>query len=367
VGLFSNKKTNQGPTQEAVLNVLRTVQDPDLHRDLVSLGMIKDLKIDGGNVSFTLELTTPACPMKEKMKNDCLQALSQVEGVNDVQIRMTANTAAQRNINQQQRPIPGINNVIAVSSGKGGVGKSTVAVNLALALQLGGARVGLMDADAYGPNVPQMMGVEKQPESDGNMIFPPEAYGMKVISVGLVAPGDTPIVWRGPMLHSLVQQFLFQVAWGELDYLVVDMPPGTGDAQLSLTQHTPLAGAVMVTTPQSVSQSDVRRAIQMIRKVETPVLGLVEHMAYFICPDNNKRYDIFGSGAGEKLAREYDIPMLGQIPIDPRIVDGGDTGNPIVIADPEHPVSIEFRKVAGAVAQQVSIANKLHQPLPILQ
>ncbi len=367
MGLFSGKKSNQGLTQEAVLNILRTVQDPDLHRDLVSLGMIKDLKIEEGIISFTLELTTPACPMKEKMKNDCLQALSQLEGVADVKINMTANTNAQRNMLQQQQPIPGIQHVIAVSSGKGGVGKSTVAANLALALKLTGAKVGLMDADAYGPNIPQMMGVDKQPSSDGNFIYPPEVDGMKVISVGLVAPGDTPIVWRGPMLHSLIQQFLFQVSWGELDYLVVDMPPGTGDAQLSLTQHTALAGAVMVTTPQAVSQADVRRAIQMFRKVQVPVLGIVENMAFFICPDNNKQYDIFGSGAGEKLANEYGIPLLSRIPIDPRIAQGGDIGKPIVMAEPESPAALEFRNLAGLVAQQISIASALSQPLPTLQ
>lgn len=365
MGLFSGKKNN-GLTKEAILNALRAVEDPDLHRDLVTLGMIKDIEIDGGKVSFKLELTTPACPMKEKMKNECQQAVSQVEGVTQVDIALTANTAHQAAGVPQPKQIPGVSHVIAVSSGKGGVGKSTVAVNLALALKARGAKVGLMDADAYGPNIPQMMGIDEQPTSDGNQIFPPEIGGMKVISVGLVAPGDTPIVWRGPMLHSLIQQFLFQVAWGELDYLVVDMPPGTGDAQLSLTQFAALAGAVMVTTPQSVSQADVRRAIQMFRKVQVPVLGVVENMAYFICPDNNKRYDIFGSGAGERLSAEYRIPLLGQIPIDPRIAQGGDAGKPIVMAEPDCAISQEFVKLAGSVAQQVSIAAKLAQPLPTL-
>lgn len=365
MGLFSSKKNN-GINEEAILAALRHVEDPDLHSDLVSLGMIKDVKIDGGKVAFTLELTTPACPMKEKMKNECIAAVSQIDGVASVDIQVTANTAHRGAGLPEQKEIPGVNQVIAVSSGKGGVGKSTVAANLALALKQLGSRVGLMDADAYGPNIPQMMGVDEPPTSDGNLLYPPEAQGMKIISVGLVAPGDTPIVWRGPMLHSMIQQFLFQVAWGDLDYLVVDMPPGTGDAQLSLAQHTKLAGAVVVTTPQAVSRADVRRAVQMFRKLQVPVLGVVENMAYFLCPDNNKRYDIFGVGAGEKIAAEYGIPLLGQIPIDPRIAQGGDAGTPIVLAEPDCAVSQEFRKLAGAVAQQVSIAAKFSQPLPTL-
>jgi ATP-binding protein involved in chromosome partitioning len=366
VGLFSKNKGNDAPTEEAILNALRTVQDPDLHQDLVSLGFIKNLSIDKGKVSFTLELTTPACPMKEKMKNDCEQALSQVPGVTDVTIEFSARPQQHAHQQPQAKAIPGVKHIIAVSSGKGGVGKSTVAVNLALALQKVGAKVGLMDADAYGPNIPQMVGVTEPPTADENRIFPPEANGMKVISVALVAPDDTPIIWRGPMLHSLIQQFLYQVQWGELDYLVVDMPPGTGDAQLSLTQHAPLSGAVMVTTPQKVSQSDVRRAIHMFRKVEVPVLGVVENMAYFHCPDNDKRYDIFGSGGGETLAREFDTTLLGQIPIDPRIAEGGDTGKPIVVDQPDTPTAKEFEKLAGAVAQQVSIHNAQKTPLPSL-
>lgn len=363
MGLFSSK-SGDGLTEKTILAALSQVQDPDLHRDLVSLGMIKDLKIGGGKVSFTLELTTPACPMKERMKNDCHTAVAQVPGVREVDIHMTSR--APQHAAPAQKAIPGVSHVFAVSSGKGGVGKSTVAANLALALQQNGAKVGLMDADAYGPNIPQMLGISERPGSDGNTIFPPEKNGMKVMSVGLIAPGDTPIVWRGPMLHSLIQQFLYQVDWGELDYLVVDMPPGTGDAQLSLSQQAPLAGALMVTTPQDVSLADVRRAIMMFRKVQVPVLGVVENMAYFLCPDNHKKYEIFGSGGGEKISREYDIPLLARLPIDPRIAAGGDSGHPIVLEDPDSPAAGEFRKLAGEVARQISIVHLKNQPLPVL-
>lgn len=366
MGMFSKDKKEEGNRQDAVLDALRTVEDPDLHKDLVSLGMIKELKVEGETASFTVELTTPACPMKGKIEQDCRDAVGKVEGISDIQINMTANTAAKGGTNEAA-PIPGVANVFAVSSGKGGVGKSTVAANLALALQKIGARVGLMDADAYGPNIPQMMGVTDAPTVKENRIIPPEVGGMKVVSVGLIAQGDTPVVWRGPMLHSLIQQFLHDVEWGELDYLVVDMPPGTGDAQLSLSKLTPLAGAVLVTTPQKVAQSDVKRAIQMFRKVETPVLGVVENMSYFIAPDTGQHYSIFGSGGGEQLAMEYEIPFLGRIPIDPRIAEGGDAGKPAMLEQQESTLVTEFEKIAGQVAQQISIANKLNQPLPVLQ
>ncbi len=366
MSLFSGSKSNEQVSQDDVLKALGTVEDPDLHRDLVSLGMIKDVKVDNGKVSFTVELTTPACPLKDKIKNDCEEAVSKIPGVSQIDIHMSSNVKARGGVPEKEE-VPGVKNIIAVSSGKGGVGKSTVAVNLGLSLLKLGAKVALMDADAYGPNVPQMVGVNTPPESDGKCIYPPTAHGMKVMSVGLVAPGDQPVVWRGPMLHSLVNQFLRQVDWGELDYLIVDMPPGTGDAQLSLTQLAPLAGAILVTTPQEVAQSDVRRAIMMFKKVNVPILGIVENMSYFICPDNDKHYEIFGSGGGQKLAGQYETALLGKIPIDPRIATGGDTGQPIVVAEPESAITQEFETVASAVAQQVSIANVSKQSLPILQ
>lgn len=352
-------------TQENILNLLRTVQDPDLHRDLVTLNMVKDIKIVGNDVSITVELTTPACPMKEKIKNDCEQALRQIESIGSIQINMTANVSRQ-NAAPEKTGLPGVKNVIAVSSGKGGVGKSTVSTNLAVCLSKSGAAVGLMDADAYGPNIPQMMGVPHPPSTIGERIIPPQAHGIKTISVAMMTDPNQPIIWRGPMLHSLISQFLHNVDWGELDYLIVDMPPGTGDAQLSLTQQCALSGAVMVTTPQQVANADVRRGIMMFHRVEVPILGLVENMAYFICPDNGKKYNIFGSGGGERLAMEMEVPFLGRIPIDPRIVVGGDTGNPIVLTSPDCEAAQSFNEIAQAVAQQVSIANANATALPVL-
>lgn len=365
MGLFSRKNQDDQLTPQIILDALRTVNDPDLQKDLVTLGMIRDIKIDGTKVSFTVVLTTPACPLKARIEMDCRNAVSQIPGVTEVDIEMTSNTSA-HNARPERIEIPGVKNIFAVSSGKGGVGKSTVAVNLALALKAQGAKVGLMDADAYGPNIPQMLGITEPPTSDGEHIYAPEVDGMKVMSVGLIAQGDIPMIWRGPMIHTLIQQFLRDVSWGELDYLVVDMPPGTGDAQLSLSQLVPLSGAVMVTTPQAVSQADVRRAIMMFRKVEVPILGVVENMSYFICPDNNKKYEIFGSGASAKLSKEYSIAVLGRIPIDPRITEGGDTGKPIVLTEPESDLSKEFMSIASNVAQQISITNKLNISLPVL-
>ncbi len=352
-------------TETDVLNVLRTVEDPDLHRDLVTLNMIKDVKIVGNDVSIKVELTTPACPMKEKIKNDCEQALQQIGGIGSIQVNLSANVSGQSG-KQEKQGVPGVKNIIAVSSGKGGVGKSTVSTNLAVCLSKEGAKVGLMDADAYGPNIPQMIGVNEPPTTVGERIVPPEAQGIKVISVAMMTDPDQPVIWRGPMIHSLIAQFLGNVDWGELDYLIVDMPPGTGDAQLSLTQHVALTGAVLVTTPQQVANSDVRRAIMMFRRVEVPILGLVENMAYFLCPDNNKKYNIFGSGGGERLALDFEIPFLGRVPIDPRIVVGGDTGNPIVLTSPDTDAAQCFLEVSQAVAQQVSIANAQATELPVL-
>ena len=352
-------------TQENILNLLRTVQDPDLHRDLVALNMVKEIKVVGNDVSITIELTTPACPLKEKIKNDCEQALRQIENIGSIQINMTANVSRQ-SAAQEKTGLPGVKNIIAVSSGKGGVGKSTVSTNLAVCLAKAGAAVGLMDADAYGPNIPQMIGVTQLPATVGERIIPPQAHGIKTISVAMMTDPNQPIIWRGPMLHSLISQFIHHVDWGELDYLIVDMPPGTGDAQLSLTQQCALSGVVMVTTPQQVANADVRRGIMMFHRVEAPILGLVENMAYFICPDNGKKYNIFGSGGGERLALEMEIPFLGRIPIDPRIVVGCDTGNPIVLTSPDCEAAQCFNDIAQAVARQTSIANANTTSLPVL-
>ncbi len=342
-------------TKESVLDALRQIQDPDLHKDIVTLGFIKDLQIDGGHVSFRIVLTTPACPVKEQMEEQARRFVSAVSGVAAVSVKMDAEVPQGRGLGEKVS-VPGVRNIIAVSSGKGGVGKSTVAVNMAVALSLDGARVGLMDADVYGPNVPLMLGANNaRPEVEGNKLIPLEAYGVRLMSMAVLQPGDKPMIVRGPILHGLVKQFLSDVLWGELDYLIVDMPPGTGDVQLSLAQLVPVQGAVLVTTPQEVAVMDVRRALRMFETVAVPVLGVVENMSYFIAPDTGTRYDIFGEGGGQKLAEQYGVPFLGAVPLGMEVRDGGDRGVPVVVGQPDSPQAVAFRRVAEEVARQVSI------------
>jgi len=341
-------------TQEQVLEVLRTVQDPDLHKDIVALGFVKDVKIDAGQVDFTIELTTPACPVRDEMKAEAEQKVAALPGVTAARAQMTANVRARGGFGRQA--IEGIRNILAVGAGKGGVGKSTTSVNLAVALARKGARVGLMDADVYGPNIPQMLGITAAPEvSEEKKIVPPEAHGIKVISMGMLIAPDQPVIWRGPMLHGAVQQFMRDVVWGELDYLIVDLPPGTGDVSLSLSQSVPVAGAVVVTTPQGVSVSDVRKAVAMFRQLNIPLLGVVENMSYFVCGHCNERTEIFGHGGGRRMAEELSVPFLGEVPIDTRVRSGGDDGTPIVSLAPDAPAAQAFVDVAGKVAAQISI------------
>jgi ATP-binding protein involved in chromosome partitioning len=340
-----------------VLTALRSVRDPDLHQDIVALGFVKQLRICGNNVAFEIELTTPACPVKELMKGQAERAVRALPGVERVDIEMTARVTASRPVLGDKGLIPGVKNVIAVSSGKGGVGKSTVAVNLACALQRTGARVGILDADVYGPNVPLMLGLRGQPDVRDKKIVPFERYGLQVMSMALLVAEDQPVIWRGPMLHSAVRQFLFDVAWSDLDYLVVDLPPGTGDAQLSLSQQAHLMGAVIVTTPQDVSVLDVRKAIRMFQTVNVPILGVVENMAWFTPPGQTERYHLFGQGGGEKIQREFGVPLLGQIPIEIAVREGGDSGNPITVAAPDSPSARAFGDIAGKIAQRISILN----------
>jgi ATP-binding protein involved in chromosome partitioning len=343
-------------SQDQVLAALRAVQDPDLHKDIVTLGFVKDVKITGNEVDFTIELTTPACPVKDQMKAEAEGIVRGLPGVTAARATMTADVKARGGFGRQA--VPGIRNIIAVGAGKGGVGKSTTAVNLAVALQRKGARVGLMDADVYGPNTPQMLGIEGGPEvSEAKRMIPPEAFGIKVISMGMLVPADQPIIWRGPMLHGAVQQFMRDVEWGELDYLVVDLPPGTGDVSLSMAQSVPVAGAVVVTTPQGVSVSDVRKAVAMFRQLNIPVLGVVENMSFFVCDHCQERTEIFGHGGGVKMAEDMGIPMLGQIPIDTRVRSGGDEGRPIVSAAPDAPAARAFFEIAGRVAAEISKQN----------
>ncbi len=342
-------------SSEVVLDSLKQIIDPDLKKDIVTLGFIRDLEIAGGDVAFRIVLTTPACPVKEEMEAQAREIVGGLAGVTGVKITMDAEVPQGRGI-ANNVAIPGVKNIIAVSSGKGGVGKSTVAVNLAVALAQKGANVGLMDADVYGPNVPLMLGVTAvRPEVVGNKLLPIAAHGVRLMSMATLKPGDEPMIFRGPILHGLVKQFLQDVLWGELDYLVVDMPPGTGDVQLSLSQLVPVQGAVLVTTPQEVAMADVRRALRMFETVSVPILGIVENMSYFVAPDTGRRYNIFGEGGGRKLCEQYSVPFLGSVPLGMEVREGGDAGVPVVISHPDSPQAAAFRGVAEEVARQVSI------------
>ena len=342
--------------RDEVLRELRTVQDPDLHRDLVSLGFIQNLTIEGDRVGFSIVLTTPACPVKDQLKQQSEDAVRRLPWVRVVDVDLQAATRTGRAGSNEQL-IPRVKNVIAVASGKGGVGKSTTSVNVALALADTGARVGLLDGDIYGPNIPLMMGLKNKPQlhADGGKIVPTRSYGIKLMSIGFFTDDENPVIWRGPMVHGAIRQFLGDVDWGELDYLVIDLPPGTGDAPLSLSQLIPLSGVVIVTTPQDVALQDVAKGMAMFQRLEVPVLGVVENMSYFVCPNCSERHEIFGQGGGERIARHFGVPFLGKVPLQPKVREGGDQGRPVVITDPGSPESEAFRVVAGAIAQQVSI------------
>src|SRR5437667_7048859 len=323
--------------QTAVLDALRVVKDPDLHRDIVSLGFIKNLRVNDGRVAFTIELTTPACPVKDQMRDQARIAVMQVPGVSAVEVQMSANVRAAVAPDSTRALLPGVKNVIAVGAGKGGVGKTTVAVNLAIALAKCGSRVGMVDGDIYGPNVPIMLGMKTQLTTDGQKIVPAEKYGLQGISMGFLTADDAPIIWRGPMLHGALQQFFREVRWVALDYLVVDLPPGTGDVALSLSQTVPVAGAIVVTTPQQVSLADTRRAVAMYKKLNIPPLGIVENMSYFVCTNCQHEADIFGRGGGEQMAGDMGIPFIGRIPIYQPIREGSDHGVPLMISEPDSP------------------------------
>jgi len=354
-------------TESAVLDVLRTIKDPDLGKDIVSLGLIRDLHIHDADVSFTLAFTSQPAATKVTLHSGASKAVSGIPGVSRVQVKMGSAAAAARPAPPpgpaaNAEFIPEVKHTIAVSSGKGGVGKSTIAVNLALALRQTGAQVGLVDVDVYGPDVPLMMGARGRPGMFDNKIIPVEAHGIKIMSIGLLVAEREALVWRGPMIHSAVQQFLRDVMWGALEYLVFDMPPGTGDAQLSLSQVVPLTGVVMVTTPQDVALLDVRKALGMFRKLNVPILGIVENMSYFAAPDTGKRYAIFGEGGGARVAEEFAVPLLGQIPLEMETRKGGDAGIPIVVGQPDSAQAKAFREVAAAVRARVDAVSGLKLP-----
>jgi ATP-binding protein involved in chromosome partitioning len=344
-------------TPAQVLDALRPIQDPDFRKSIVELGFVKDVHVDGGRVSFKIELTTPACPVKERFKSQAEQAVGALAGVTAVEVEMTANTrGAARAGAAQEQVLPGVKNTIAVASGKGGVGKSTVAVNLALALSEAGARVGLLDVDIYGPSIPLMMAASGTPQVTAERkIVPKTSYGLELMSIGFLAGESAPVIWRGPMVHGVVRQFLSDVLWGELDYLVLDLPPGTGDAALTLTQTAPLSGAVIVTTPQEVALIDARKGLKMFQRVNVPVLGIVENMSYFVCPSCSARHAIFGEGGGARAAHELGVDLLAQIPLQPDVVQAGDAGKPTLLSAPDSPAAKAFRELAGAVARKLAV------------
>ncbi len=341
---------------DAVMNALRTVNDPELHRDLVSLGMIEHLAVLGDEAAVTVQLTTPACPLKATIEHDVRQAVQAVPGIAQVRVHFTARVQA-----PATPPLPGVKNVILVGSGKGGVGKSSVAVNIAVALAQSGAQVGLMDADVYGPSVAHMLG-QGESKITGNAerkMLPITAHGLKFISMGNLSPAGQALVWRGPMLHSAIQQFLKDAAWGELDYLIIDLPPGTGDVQLSITQSVQVTGAIIVTTPQDVALIDARRALDMFHKANVPVLGVVENMSYFVAPDTGHTYDLFGRGGARKLTQPDGSPFehLGEVPLEIPLREGADAGLPVVLSRPESVAAQALVGVAKTLAGKVSVQN----------
>ena len=364
-------------TQDAVLDALRAVKDPEAQQDIVSLGLIRDLAIAESQVSFTLAFTTQSPASKATMHSMASRAVGRVPGVSKVQVKMGSGQPARpaqaaphahghaqgQGPSKAEELIPEVRQTIAVSSGKGGVGKSTVTVNLATALRQTGAAVGIIDSDVYGPDIPLMLGSRGRPGMFENRIIPVEAHGMKMMSIGLLVSDREPLVWRGPMIHSFIQQMLKDVSWGALDYLVFDMPPGTGDAQLSLSQVIPLSGVVMVTTPQEVALLDVRKAIAMFQKLNVPILGIVENMSYFVAPDTGKRYPIFCEGGGRRLSEEYGVPLLVQVPLDPATRLAGDEGTPITLRRPDSPQAGTFRELAAAVRRRLDELAVL-RPLP---
>jgi len=344
------------PTQEEILQSLRSVQDPDLHKDIVSLGFIKNLTVsDQGAVAFDLVLTTPACPVKDQLRDQAVAAAKAVPGVTTVDVTLSASVASRPGMDKTQ-VLKGVRTVLAIASGKGGVGKSTVTANLAAALVRSGATVGILDADIYGPSQGMMLGATDEPMMDETKrVHPPTARGIKVISMSMFSDDEAPVVWRGPMVSQMVGNFVSQVEWGELDYLLIDMPPGTGDIQLTLTQQTPITAAVIVSTPQDVALLDAKKGLRMFEKVSVPVLGLVENMSGFICDGCGKEHDIFRRDGARRIANSLGLPLLGAVPIEPAVALCGDQGEPVVFRAPDSRSGTAFREIAGRVASELSV------------
>ncbi len=341
---------------DKVKQALSKVNDPELNQDLITLNMVKDIKLDGDKLSLTVMLTTPACPLKAVIEEDCRKALTGA-GFKNENIKINMGSEVRKHGVQGKELPQDIKQVIAISSGKGGVGKTTVSVNIAIALSQMGAKVGLLDADITGPNVPIMLGDQEPPTVENGKITPKERYGIKYISMGVLTPPDKPVIWRGPMLDGVIRQFLRDVLWGQLDYLLVDLPPGTGDAHLTTCQAMPLAGGVIVTTPQDVSLLDSRKSVNMFKQMRVPILGIVENMSYFICTKCDERHEIFSYGGGEKAAKELGVPFLGRIPIQLDVRTGGDLGRPITYEKQNHEISKIFKEVAKQIAASASVTT----------
>src|SRR5579864_2939003 len=353
------------PTNQQILDALSNIHDRDLGRDVVSLGMIKDLAVDpGGRVSFTFELTTPACPVRDRFKTQAHELVAGLPGVTGVDVRMTANVRPAFLRPKPSEILPGVKQTIAVASGKGGVGKSTVAVNLAAALRLAGAEVGLLDADIYGPSVPAMTNSRSVPEQVNGMLQPIDAHGLKVMSFGQIYPGDQPTIYRGPMVGKAIEAMMVQVDWGRLDYLVIDLPPGTGDASLTLAQAIPITGVAIVCTPQDVATDIAIKALQMFRKLNVTPLGLIENMSWYVCPSCGHRHEIFSHGGAEEAAKRLGVPFLGAIPLEESIREDADAGTPVVISRPDSAGAKAFTHIASQVAARTSIQS--FRQLPVI-
>ena len=368
MSLFS--KQSSSLSESDVLESLRSVLDPDLHKDVVSLGMIKDIQIEGKSVHFTFELTTPSCPIKGQLEREAREAVERIAGEGNVTVKMSSRVA-QAPHRTPGEILPHVKNTIAIASGKGGVGKSTVAANLAVQLARDGAKVGLLDADIYGPSIPLMFGLQnakpaaRQVGENKVRMIPLEAEGLKIMSIGFLVDPDTAVVWRGPMASGALKQFITDVDWGELDYLIFDLPPGTGDIQLTLVQSISLTGAVIVTTPQDIALADARKGIRMFEKVHVPVLGIVENMSYFVCAHCGEREEIFAHGGGKKAAESFGVPFLGELPLQTSIRVGGDTGHPIVATSPDSSAGKAFANIACEMARQVSILAYAPEHTPV--
>jgi len=355
--------SNAAITDKDILKALSTIIDPDFGKDIVSLGFVRDVRVDGSRVSLTIELTTPACPVKEEFRRQAEQAVLALPGIEQADIRMSSKVVAA----PQKQAIPGIANIVAVTSGKGGVGKSTTAVNLAVALAQTGARVGLLDADIYGPSIPRMMNLAgKRPDFEEKTLYPLENYGVRTMSIGYLVDEGQAMIWRGPMVSGAVMQLLRDVAWGELDYLLIDMPPGTGDIHLTLAQQVPITASVVVTTPQDIALLDARKGIAMFNKVNVPTLGIIENMSVFICPHCGQASHVFAEGGADRLAAEQQVEVLGHIPLDIQIRLDSDEGTPIVAAHPDSEQAEAYRQAAGAIASRLSVLGRRRIDIPVV-